>query len=262
MTKKYHLTKKYGVAVCSATKRVCPLGEHIDAESLAKVKAGLAETREEKIFQNLYPINRRVHVDDAVSATESEKPRQLLSKDQLYALEDYAGMDFMDINNHLNEGNTETSMRERLTKQIKHIDSAFEIVKPSHQYVTFRGEKVNVREGETFEKAVFRQYFPDSVIERKSYLSTSLNPSIASYFAGKDIHSVVLEIRAKTGISLKELSDSSKEEEMLLPRNSQFKVVMVKPYMHYQKIDYCEESDNLTVRNEKQQIMTVVVEEL
>lgn len=257
---KYHFNKKFKVAVCRATKKVCPLGAHIEAESLLKVKSGLADTREEKIFQNIYPINRRVHVAGAIPASENAKPGQLLSKEQLYALEDYAGMDFFEINQHLNEGGSDPDVK--LHRQVTHIDSAFEVVKPSSPYVCYRGEKVHVREGESFEKAVMREFFPESVIERKSYLSTSLDPSVASYFAGKDVQSVVLEIRAKSGISLKELSDSSKEEEMLLPRDSKFRVVMVKPYMHYQKIDYCEETDNLSVTGENQQIITVVLEEV
>jgi hypothetical protein len=257
---KYHFTKKFNVAVCHATKKACPRGAHIEAESLLKVKAGKADTREEKIFQNLYPINRRVHVEDVAPATENAKPGQLLSKDQLYALEDYAGMDFFEINQHLNEGTSNPD--NKWGRKVAHIDAAFEIVKPSNPYVCYRGEKVHVQEGESFEKAVMREFFPDTVIDRKSYLSTSLNPSIASYFARKDAQSVILEIRAKSGISLKGLSDSSKEEEMLLPRDSQFKVLMVKPYVKYQKIDYCEESDNLSETHEMQQIMTIVLEEV
>lgn len=49
---------------------------------------------------------------------------------------------------------------------------------------------------------------------------------------------------------------------MLLPRDSKFRVVTVKPYMKYQKIDYCEESNNLSVTEENQQIITVVLEEV
>lgn len=257
---KYHFTKKFKVAVCRATKKVCPLGAHVDAESLAKVKSGLADTREEKIFQNIYHVNNRVHVADAIPVVESEKPERLLSKEQLYALEDYAGMDFFEINQHLNEGRSNPDVK--LTRQVTQIDSAFETIKPSSSYVCYRGEKIHVQEGENFEKALLREFFPDSVIERKSYLSTSLDPSVASYFAGKTSQSVVLEIRAKSGISLKNLSDSSKEEEMLLPRDGKFRVVLVKPYVRYEKIDYCEESNILTVIGNKQQITTVVLEEV
>jgi hypothetical protein len=257
---KYHLTKSFKVAVCHATKKACPRGAHIEAESLAKVKAGLAETREEKIFQNLFPFKKRVHVEDVIPETENAKPDQLLSKEQLYALEDYAGMDFFEINQHLNEGRLVSD--KKLDRQITLIDSAFEVIKPSQPYVCYRGEKINVEEGKTLEQAVMRDFFPDTVIGRKPYLSTSMNPSIASYFAGKNERSVILEIRAKSGISLKKLSDSSKEEEMLLPRGSQFKVLTVKPYVRYQKINYCEESDNLSETREMQQIMTIVLEEI
>lgn len=257
---KYHLTKQFKVAVCGATKRACPRGAHIEAESLLKVKSGLAETREEKIFQNQLPFKKRVHVEDVIPETENTKPGQLLSKEQLYALEDYAGMDFFEINQHLNEGCLIADRK--LDRQVTLIDSAFEAVKPSHPYVCYRGETINVQEGENFEKAVMREFFPDTIIDRKPYLSTSMNPSIASYFAKKNKRSIILEIRAKSGISLKNLSDSSKEEEMLLPRGSRFKVLMVKPYVHYQKINYCEESNNLSETNESQQIMTVVLEEV
>lgn len=257
---KYHLTKQFKVAVCGATKRACPRGAHIDAESLLKIKSGLADTREEKIFQNMLPFKQRVHVEDVVPDVENVKPGQMLSKDQLYALEDYAGMDFFEINQHLNEG--QMIADKKLDRQIALIDSAFGVIKPSNPYVSFRGEKINVQEGETFEKAVMCEFFPDSVIDRKTYVSTSMNPAIASYFAGKAKHSVVLEIRAKSGISLKKLTDSSKEEEMLLPRDSHFKVLMVKPYVRYQKINYCEESNNLSEINETQQIMTIVLEEV
>lgn len=257
---KYHLNKQFKVAVCGATKRACPRGAHIEAESLAKVKAGLAETREEKIFQNLFPFKKRVHVEDVIPEAENAKPGQLLSKEQVYALEDYAGMDFFEINQHLNEGRLIAD--KKLDKQVALIDSAFEIVKPSHPYVCYRGEKIDVQDGESFEKAVMREFFPDTVIDRKPYLSTSMNPAIASYFAGKNERSVILEIRAKSGISLKKLSDSSREEEMLLPRDSQFKILTVKPYVRYQKIDYCEESNNLSETSEMQQIMTIVLEEV
>jgi hypothetical protein len=257
---KYHLTKQFKVTVCGATKRACPRGAHIAAESLMKIKLGLADTREEKIFQNMLPFKQRVHVEDVIPETESAKPGQMLSKEQLYALEDYAGMDFFEINQHLNEGALIAD--KKLDRQVALIDSAFEVVKPTNPYVSFRGEKINVQEGETFEKAVMREFFPDTVIDRKSYLSTSMNPAIASHFATKTKQSVILEIRAKSGISLKQLSDSSKEEEMLLPRGSQFKVLMVKPYVRYQKINYCEESNNLSETSETQQIMTIVLEEV
>lgn len=257
---KYHLTKQFKVAVCCATKRACPRGAHIEAESLLKVKSGLAETREEKIFQNQLPFKKRVHVEDVIPEAENAKPGQLLSKEQLYALEDYAGMDFFEINQHLNEGCLISDRK--LDKQVALIDSAFEVVKPSQSYVCYRGEKIDVQDGESFEKAVMREFFPDTVIDRKPYLSTSMNPAIASYFAGKNERSVILEIRAKSGISLKKLSDSSREEEMLLPRDSQFKILTVKPYVRYQKIDYCEESNNLSETSEMQQIMTIVLEEV
>lgn len=257
---KYHLTKQFKVAVCGATKRACPRGVHIDAESLLKIKSGLAETREEKIFQNLMPFKQRVHVEDVIPEVENAKPGQMLTKDQLYALEDYAGMDFFEINQHLNEG--QMIADRKLNRQISAIDSAFAVVKPSQPYVCYRGETINIQEGESFEKAVMREFFPDSVINRKSYLSTSMNPSIASYFAKKNSKSIILEIRAKSGISLKNLTDSSREEEMLLPRDSKFKVLMVKPYVRYQKINYCEESNNLSETSESQQIMTVVLEEV
>lgn len=258
---KYHLSKKFEIAVCHATKKPCPRGAHIESDSLVKVKAGIAETREEKIFQNLSKAKTRVHVQDATPEIEKRKPQQLLSKEQLYALEDYSGMDHFEINQYLAHGIAKPELEKKLSEQVRNIDSAFQLVKPSAPYVCYRGEKITVQEGESFEKAVLREFFPDSEIERKSYLSTSLNPSIASYFSRKGSQSVILEIRAKSGISLK-LSDSSNEDEMLLPRDGRYKVVAVRPYVEYQTIDYNEESDYLAVTNQKQQIMTIVLEEV
>lgn len=247
--------------MCGATKRPCPRGAHIEGESLKKVQAGMAETREEKIFQNLVKLATKVHVQDATPDIEKNKPQQLLSKEQLYALEDYSGMDYYEINQYLSQGVAKPGQEKKLAEQVRNIDNAFQLVKPSAPYVCYRGEQISPHEGESYEQAVLRQFFPDSVVERKSYLSTSLNPSIASYFSAKTSQSVILEIRAKSGISLK-LSDSSNEEEMLLPRDGKYQVVAVRPYVHYQMVDYDEESNYLAVTNRNQQIMTIVLEEV
>lgn len=256
---KYHISKNFEVVVCGATKRRCPRGLHIESESFAKIKAGLAETREEKIFQNHYKLGSKVHVLDATPEIEKNKPQQLLSKEQLYALEDYSGMDFHEINTYLKQDSAEPNPK--LDKQIADMDAAFELVKPASPYVTYRGVGVHLRDGEDLERAILREYFPHSIIELKEFISTSLNPSIASYFSVKTLDSVVLEIRAKSGISLK-LSDSSNEEEMLLPRNSKFRVIAVRPYVRYQQIDFDEESNYLKETNNKEQIMTIVLEEI
>ena len=156
-------------------------------------------------------------------------------------------------------------VKQRLVKQVKLMDEAFTIISPESPYQTYRGENIQILPGESPDQAVTRAFFPGSEISRASYVSTSLNPSIAAYFASKnpkDTVSVVLEIKAKTGISLKNIAEATNEEEMLLPRNSTFKVTTVRPFASYQNVEFDEETDYLKPTANHQTIFTIVLEEL
>lgn len=262
----YHISKSFKPALCKATVRACPRGAHIDQASMDKVKSKLAETDEEKIFQNILHPAFKVHVLEATPEIEANKPNKDLTRDQLYMLQDYSGMDFYPINAYLRDKTVyKTTSLKNLNRQIDLLDSVFDVIKPTKPYVTYRGEVVKINEGESLHNAVTREFFPGSIVTKESYLSTSLNPAIAAHFAGKgkqpDAGRVILEIQAKSGVSMKEPSES-KEEEMLLPRNGKYKVIGIRPYVSYQSIDYDEETDDLQELAENKQIMTVILEEI
>jgi len=258
---KYHLTAAGKIGKCTASVRPCPRGPHINEDGKARIKAGKPESTDEKRIWNILSPGMTVNLSGATPSLEIEKPAKRLSSTRLASLEDYAGMDYYDINRGLRD---DVPLPPRLAKVVDEIDEAFKVIKPETPYTTYRGEVVDVEEGQTAEQAIFSRFFPGSKIESKNFFSTSLNPSIAAYFAKKAEKTqiaVVLEVKAKTGISMQGLPDAPLEDEMLLPRNSSFTVSSIRPYSTYQNIEFSEESAYLKEESARTRIFTIVLEE-
>lgn len=261
MSSKYHLTNSGGFAKCTATVRPCPRGAHVTEQGKANIKAGKPETLDEKKIWNLKAPGKTVNLIGATPQAEQNKLSTLTRK-HVNALEDYAGMDYYDINKALRNGD---ELPPRLQNVVAQLDEVFSIVKPEHSYVTYRGEQLTLESGQIPEQVISARFFPQSIVESKAFFSTSLNPSVAAHFAGTDNVekvSVVLEVHAKTGISLQGLEDAPLEDEMLLPRGSKFVVKQVRPYSTYQDIDFSQETAYLKEKNSRSKIFTVVLEEL
>lgn len=261
MSSKYHLTSSGGFAKCTATVRPCPRGVHVTEQGKANIKAGKPETLDEKKIWNLKTPGRTVNLTNATPPAEQNK-LNTLSRHHIEALEDYAGMDYFEINKALRSGD---NLKPRLQKVVAHLDEVFSTVKPESSYVTYRGEQLILEKDKTPEQVISTRFFPQSIIESKGFFSTSLNPSVAAHFAGTDNVnkvSVVLEIHAKTGVSLQGLDDAPLEDEMLLPRGSKFAVKQVRPYSTYQDIDFSQETAYLKEKNSRSHIFTVVLEEI
>ena len=258
---KYHLTTAGKIGKCTASVLPCPRGPHITEDGKARIKAGRPETTNEKKIWNVLKPGLTVNLSEATPSLELEKPAKQLPSVHLESLEDYAGMDYYDINQGLREG---TPLKPRLQKTVERMDEAFKTIKPEAPYTTYRGEVVTIDEGQTPEQAILGKFFPGSKVESKSFFSTSLNPSIAAYFAKKakkNQVSVILEVKAKNGISMQGLPEAPLEDEMLLPRNSSFTVSAVRPYSTYQDIEFSEESVYLKEEKGRTSIFTVVLEE-
>lgn len=255
------MTASGGFAKCTATVRPCPRGTHVTEQGKANIKAGRPETLDEKKIWNLKAPGKTVNLTGVTPPVEQNKLNALSHK-HVEALEDYAGMDYFDINKALR--NSET-LPPRLQNIVTQLDEVFSNVKPEQPYVTYRGEQLILQPGQTPEQAISAKFFPQSTIESKGFFSTSLNPSVAAHFAGTDNTnkvSIVLEVHAKTGISLQGLEDAPLEDEMLLPRGSKFTVKQVRPYSTYQDIDFSQETAYLKEKNSRSKIFTVVLKEV
>ena len=134
---------------------------------------------------------------------------------------------------------TEASRRsvELLRAFTEKVDSAMTRA-PFQQRVVYRGIKYtheafyNDEWDSDFVEGYVTQNYPlGQEVKFDGYQSTSVNPGVASGFGGRN--GLLFEIRTASGLNISSISNSSDEEEVLLPRNSRYMVVGV-----HKKIDY------------------------
>lgn len=136
---------------------------------------------------------------------------QNLDKNKIDAIRYYTDDGYIPINNYLRHGG------DRYTKQvhtsIQLIDAIFKDVPPiQHNVVVYRGIKSS--------------YIIDADFVEKSYTSTTVDLSVASEF-NNNTKCCIFKIHIPKGkhvIPLVTCSDNASELEVLLPRNSHFKV--------------------------------------
>lgn len=253
---KYHLDKNGKIAVCTATKRTCHRRVNAPVSSQGNIQPSVNKQNKRPKLNNVSNLSQATPIVEQVKI-------QNLSQDQVFALEDYSGMDYFEVNKSLRTGDM-SGLHPRLQRMVQDIDAAFAQIQPEKPYTTYRGETVKLDACKNAYETIMNKFFPGSTIESKSFYSTSLNPSVAAHFAKKnkfDEVSVVIQVEAKNGISLQGLDDAPLEDEMLLPRNSLFTVKRVTSSITYQDIDFSEESAYLKEKSTSTRLFTVMLEE-
>lgn len=209
----------------------------------AKLIRPLAEVRESL---NIEDIQQDFH-----SKWTAEEQKQIRA---------YTSKDFREIRQHFNDYiNYDTGEKvgwvSPLTvshneKVVKVMDSALAKAVPAEAPRTlYRGFKVP-RYIQDPAKWVDENYQPGSLVEDLSYVSTTIDPGQAMTEFGPNgvgNRHVIFEFITKEGVFISDKSRWASEREVLIPRNTKFKVHAV-----HKKSDYLVETQNhglLTSRN-------------
>ena len=151
------------------------------------------------------------------------------------------------------------SERKRLIESIGIIDGVLAKTDLPESTIVYRGHKMIVPAGKDPVEYIRSHYKVGSQYSKESYGSTSLNPSIGAYFAGKPTSKtdngqtkvgVVFEMATTEGAPLRTLSSVQNEDEILLPRNKKFRVAGVYESIAFESVDLDEESDVLRTKNQ------------
>lgn len=148
------------------------------------------------------------------------------------ALVSYAGTGYMKLNKDLRSG----TLSGRYEEMAGHLDSAMGKAEPFKTPVrVWRGVNLQLLDAHQFAQNLDRALADGGMYVPPDYQSTSMNPHIAHTFSSKD--APLLEIVARHGIPMTAVMDPSEaqydslqheggnEHELLLPRQSKFKVV-------------------------------------
>jgi hypothetical protein len=128
---------------------------------------------------------------------------------------------------------------EAMEKQIALLDSAIAKAAPVDTPRKLYRGMVIPNHIEDLNQFFEDKFTPGTVFSQKSYMSTSLNPSLAVTFSEPftvpQNRTVIMEIISKNGAPLgNDLSAMGiKEQEVLLPRNTKFKVVAIQRDVHF-----------------------------
>lgn len=149
------------------------------------------------------PAQREAFVRRAVRTTAPA------TADELSALEDYAGNEYLAINSHLRgEFRTPDANVKRSVRQLDSLISKSTISEPVRVYRGIAARVQDVRVGEVFGD--------------KGFVSTSMNADVARQFA----EGLLLRINVPAGTNAVHVPGD--ESELLLPRGSRFKVTGVR----------------------------------
>lgn len=166
----------------------------------------------------LPPSQKEFTVAQQMEHTHRDKP---LTTEQYHAIQSYTGSGYHQINGHLRSGDP---VSDQVKEHIKNLDEAFKGASLKEDRTVWRG--VN--------REVAKQLFGDELrtgmtIMDKGIISTSTSQSFAANWKGTQ--GILLEIKAPKGIpalDVHKMSVSGKHEaEILLPRNTQFRVESV-----------------------------------
>jgi hypothetical protein len=203
-------------------------------------------------FQGITAVRKRTKSKE-VLLTESRDVLKQLTKNELIALKLYSGNLFDDVNRFLEkeqnfhsedtDGNETienisplTSRKQNVNKikrVVKELDSAIAKSKLKEKYVVYRGVSNYVlqQSGAKTTEEFVRKLKQDKTYTSNAYMSTSNNPTIAYDYSNDT--GIIMEILPSSSINLSSSSFFEDEEEVLLPRNSTYRIVNVyKPKLY------------------------------
>jgi len=168
----------------------------------------------------------KVHADDDVVLATYEYNKEV-PKEVKRSVSKYTGSDYYTINNRLRTSSIK-QFDDETVKHIVHIDNYLKYAPKVYGYVT-RGCK---------DTAGFRNFLEDKLktgaaFPLRGYTSTTT-------YSDPQFKGLRLLLNIKSGVSVKDLSSHSSENEVLLPRNTVF-VCKPLPSSHNQYDYYLEE---------------------
>jgi hypothetical protein len=148
-----------------------------------------------------------------------EKWSDSLSEDEIKSLKDYTGAKYEEINKSLRSDGD-------ITDNIKNIDSALNTSEIPHNLITYRG----IDNKELYNAIKSGNLSVGDVLEDKGFVSTSPRFGVSQQFLLKK--SILLKIKCYAGskggyLIPQKLSLTHNEHEILLPRNSKFKITKI-----------------------------------
>lgn len=153
-------------------------------------------------------------------APKSE-PRKIakLTEDEKYSVEHYASDGFLDTNKYLRGQKGYRARDDDIKKNVARLDSAIEksTVPKCTVYRGFESSKIYDN----------LDNLKGAVIDDKAFVSTSLKKDVGNFYATGP-KNMVIEISVPDGakaLDLKGLATNKAESEILLPRNSKFRVI-------------------------------------
>lgn len=150
-----------------------------------------------------------------------------LPPDQFEAMGDYTSGAYTEINQSLREGRAATKAAAAIPHIVAAIDSAPTLTEP---VTVYRGLRMTADQAGKFLARVSQAKEAGELIEEPAFMSTSINPAVATGFASGGSGSespVVFQISARKGLYLGESVGGTKEMELVLQRGSKFRVVGV-----------------------------------
>lgn len=172
-------------------------------------------TREALVYQSLQYqefINQVAYAD------------AVLTNDEKRAIFEYTGTFYRDYQSFCK--NTHTTVSRLVTDSLPHLDSALHKSSHTHNLPLYHGIPKNRQNSMSYLRGL-QHSLKKSLLIRKSFFSTSVDPKIASDITGGVEGSIVFEIFTTDGIALgAETSEFGiREKEILLPRNKTFQIV-------------------------------------
>lgn len=156
------------------------------------------------------------------------------------------------------------NLKATLTERIELIDeaTAYHLPQPTTVY---NGFNVVIPKGKDTLAYIKNMHTIGSLYSRPSYMSTSTNPAVAAAFTEEEGNTgtpVVYEILTNHGAPLRELAPLSTEDEILLQRNKQFRIVQVKESVTFNEA-WLSENDTVTLSGNQTKIIVIqLIEEV
>ena len=150
-----------------------------------------------------------------------------LPDDQFEAMGDYTSGAYEEINRSLREGRPAKKAAAAIPLIEKAIDSAPTLEEP---VTVYRGLRMTAAQADTFLARVKEAQAAGLHIEDPAFVSTSINPAVATGFAAGGSGSeapVVFEIAARKGLYLGDSVGGTKEMEYVLQKGTKLRVVGV-----------------------------------
>lgn len=160
--------------------------------------------------------------------TEVEHSNTVLNDLEKKAIFEYTGWFYKQYYSFLNNDEPLSKPSPIIQEGLPFLDAALQKSSRNHNMILFHGLPKKLHAKYDYLKHI-QLDADEHVFIRKSFMSTSVDPKVASNNTGSVAHSIVFEIHSNDGIALgSETSEMGiSEKEILLPRGKNFKVTAV-----------------------------------